>query len=55
MLVLRATARTESRAAERKTDLVTPVQLKHLLAVVDGSPFDGRISDSELVLEADRR
>lgn len=36
-------------------DGLTPVQLKHLLAIVDGSPFDGRISNGELVLEADRR
>ena len=36
-------------------DGLTPTQLNHLTAIVDGSPYDGRVNNGELVLEAARR
>lgn len=38
-----------------RLDGLLTAQLKHLLAVVDGSPYEGRITKGELVLEAHRR
>lgn len=35
-------------------DDLTPARLKHLLAAVDGSPYDGRIRNGDLVLESER-
>ena len=35
-------------------DGLTAAQLKQLLAIVDGSPYDGRISNGVLVLETER-
>jgi hypothetical protein len=35
-------------------DGLTQAQLKQLLAIVDGSPYDGRISSGALVLEPKR-
>jgi hypothetical protein len=35
-------------------DGLTSAQLQQLLTIVEGSPYDGRVSNDKLVLEAER-
>lgn len=48
------TSREVYYAVNVPLDTLTAAQLRQLLAIVDGSPYDGRISSGALVLEAGR-
>ena len=48
------TVREVYYAVQVPLDRLTTAQLSQLLAIVDGSPYDGRISGGALLLEAPR-